>query len=379
MSAFDRVPVGRALAWVDAATAAPLESEDVALETGAGRVLATDLRSARAMPPADCAATDGYAVCAQETLGAAGYNPITAKAIGVEAGEALPPGTDAVVPLDQAEPDTPDRAILVEPLAAGANVDRAGAIAAAEALLVAAGTLLTPRHIGMSAIAGHARAPLFRRPRVRLVIAGKARSGGPFDGNRPMLRGLIERDGGIIVAAPLAKAFDAGVDIVLVAGGTGRGREDRSAAALAGAGSLAIHGVALSPGETAGFGHTAAGTAVLLLPGAPAACLWNYELFAGRAIRRLGGRDAALPYASRPAVTARKIVSAIGMTEICPIRRLADGRVEPVAPFAEAGLMAAIQGDGVVIIPPASEGVPAGTRITAYFYDDDRIGAEPAR
>jgi molybdopterin molybdotransferase len=194
-----------------------------------------------------------------------------------------------------------------------------------------------------------------------------------------MLRALVERDGGAVIEASLAAAFDTGADIVVVAGGTGRGREDRSAAALSSSGSVDIHGLALAPGDTGGFGRTAGGIPVLLLPGMPASCLWNYELFAGRAIRRLGGGDPALPYLLHPAVTAGKIVSAIGMTEIYPIRRLADGRVEPLASFAAVGLMAAVQGDGVVIVPPASEGYPAGARVTAYFYDESRIGAEPTR
>src|ERR1700736_4366724 len=113
---------------------------------------------------------------------------------------------------------------------------------------------------------------------------------------------------------------EAGVDIVLVIGGTGPGSDDHSAAALAGAGELAIHGVTLRPGETTGLGRTGSGVPVVLLPGAPAACLWSYELFAGRAILRLGGRDPELPYRSRDMITARKIVSATGMTEICPVR-----------------------------------------------------------
>ncbi len=284
---------------------------------------------------------------------------------------------DAIVPFDQAEPNEAGRVVLVEPVAAGANIDRQGAVASADALLIAAGTRLTARHIGMIAIAGVARVPVIRRPRVRLVVARYARSGEPFDGNGPMLRALVDRDGGIVTDAPLADAFAAGADLVLVAGGTGRGREDRSVAALSACGKLDLHGVALAPGETAGFGRLAGGTPALLLPGAPAACLWNYELFAGRAIRRLGGRDPALPYPSRPVVTVRKIVSAIGMTEVCPIRCLADGHIAPVASFAEAGLMAAIQGDGFVVVPEASEGYPAGAQITAYFYDERQIRAEP--
>lgn len=143
MSAFDRVPVERALAWVDAATT-PLEGEEIALETAAGRVLAAELRSLGAIPPMDCAATDGYAVRAAESLGAGAYNPLTLTATAVEAGEALPSAADAVVPFHQAEPDGASRVVLVEPVAAGANVDQAGATAAADTLLVPAGTRREP-------------------------------------------------------------------------------------------------------------------------------------------------------------------------------------------------------------------------------------------
>jgi molybdopterin molybdotransferase len=139
---------------------------------------------------------------------------------------------------------------------------------------------------------------------------------------------------------------------------------------MAAAGSLDIHGVALMPGETAGLGHTLGGVPVLLLPGSPAACLWNYELFAGRAIRRLGGRNSEPPYRVVGVTTTRKIVSAIGLTEICPIRRLADGRVEPLAAFAGVGLMATAAADGFMIVPAASEGYPAGATINAYFYGE---------
>jgi molybdopterin biosynthesis enzyme len=72
------------------------------------------------------------------------------------------------------------------------------------------------------------------------------------------------------------------VDIVLVIGGTGPGIDDHSAAALAEAGELAIHSVALRPGETAGLGHTVR-VPVVLLPGMPAAL--SVEL---RAVRRTG-------------------------------------------------------------------------------------------
>ena len=57
------------------------------------------------------------------------------------------------------------------------------------------------------------------------------------------------------------------------------------------------------------------------------------------------------PYVSRAMRTRRKIVSAIGMTEICPVRRAAPGVVEPLPSFGETGLMSAISADGFVIVP----------------------------
>jgi molybdopterin molybdotransferase len=108
----------------------------------------------------------------------------------------------------------------------------------------------------------------------------------------------------------------------------------------------------------------------VLLPGAPASCLWAYELFAGRAIRRLGGRAAELPCRSREMIAARKIVSSLGTTEICPVRFGAGDAVEPLPSFAETGLMAAVGADGFVIVPQGSEGHPQGARMTVYLYDE---------
>ena len=144
-------------------------------------------------------------------------------------------------------------------------------------------------------------------------------------------------------------------------------RGDVSAAALAETGELAIHGVALRPGETAGAGRVA-GVPVFLLPGAPAACLWAYELLAGQAVRRLAGHGAELPFAARQVRLARKIVSEVGTTDVCPVRCTRDGEVEPLAPFAEAGLAAAALGDGFVIVPEASEGYPQGAPVTVHLY-----------
>jgi molybdopterin molybdotransferase len=370
--------VEAAIAWVDAATH-PLNGEDVPLCKARGRVLAEPIRAAGPIPASDRATLDGFAVQASASIGASAYNPVRLPLIAVAAGDALPAATDAVVPSELAELDGQSFIEIVEAVAAGENVEQQGAVATIGAILATAGMQLAARHIGLLTNAGVSDIKVVRRPRVRLLVAKPTREGAWDDSNGPMICAAVERDWGIIeesVAiernqmAIRAALLEPGADVALVIGGTGPGSDDHSAAALGKASEVAIHGVALLPGETTGLGRIGRNIPVVLLPGPPAACLWSYELFAGRAIRRLGGRGADLPYRSREIITARKIVSSLGMTEICPVRCGSGDTVEPLPSFAEIGLMAAVSADGFVIVPQGSEGYPQGARVTVYLYEE---------
>jgi len=384
-----RARVGDVAAWIEA-WAAPMAPEDVPLAEAAGRVLAADVPARTELPRLDRAAADGFALVADETVGAGAYNPLPFRlvpasagvrsgyAVAVESGDPLPAGADAVVRLEHAAPDVPGTISIIAPVAIGNEVERAGSHVALGSVLVAADRRLGPGEIGLLAAAGVERVSVVGRPRVRCLLAAGPQPSATHDANGPMLAALIERDGGVVVErrrversrAVLRDALGSpGADIVLVAGGTGPGAGDEAAGALADAGELTIHGVALRPGETAGAGRAAAGgVPVFLLPGTPAACLWAYELLAGSALRRLAGRSPELAFATRQMRLGRKIVSEIGMTEICPMRFSPDGQVEPLASFAEAGLVAAAGGDGFVIVPEASEGYPQGSAVTVHLY-----------
>ncbi len=392
-----RTSVAAAIAWIDANMAATA-AEEVALAEAAGRVAAQPILAASAVPAFDRAATDGIAVRAGETLGANSYNPLSFRlasareslpaqaAVRLDAGDRLPGGADAILPLDHVSLDAAaGRCEIIEPAVSGSLIERAGSHAALGAMLLAPGRRLGPPEIGLLAAAGVRHLPVIRRPKVRVLLAGRglARPDGALspgmigDVDGPLLRSLIERDGGVVrdlrpierdcesLRAALASG---GADIVLLAGGTGPGADDFAAEALAAAGELAIHGVALQPGGSAGMGRLGTGAPVFLLPGTPVDCLWAYELLAGRAIRRLAGRNPALPFRSREMRLDRKIVSNIGMTEICPMQ-CAEGQAGPIASFAEAGLMAVARADGFVIVPEGSEGLAAGAAVTVYLFD----------
>ena len=359
---------------------ARLTAETVPWASAYLRVLAGEVRAADFIPLVDRAALDGFAVAAGATIGASSYNPLALPLCPVAAGDPIPPGTDAVIPLEQGQTLPPNVLECVEAIAPGENVAVRGSLASAGTLLASAGTALSPAHVGMLISAGVANVQVIRRPRVRvLVVAGSL----VIDSDGPMCGALVHRDGGVvteIVAVERSRrgfqsALGAGdSDLVLVIGGTGPGVDDYAAAALAEAGELAIHGIAMQPGRTSGLGRTRDGVPVVLLPGSPVECLFGYEMLAGRIVRRMGGRDPALPYDSRNMRTGRKIVSAIGLTEICPVRCAALDLAEPLPSFGEAGLMSAIAGEGFVIVPEGSEGYAQGASVAVYLYEGNHIG-----
>lgn len=383
----DRASLPEAVAWIDRHSSR-LESEDVALDEAAGRVLAAPVLAPADLPRRDRAAVDGYAIRAAETVGAGDYNPLlftchvgpgalpAGSASLVLAGGALPSGADAILPFEAVRRG--DAAIEVfAAVADGFGIERRGQQVRQATPLFASGRALRPQDLGLLAALAFPGVTVVRRPRIRLLTAGAKSANGetPADANTAMLRALIARDGGIVAAteaaprsrAALAQALAApGEDAVIAVGRTGAGADDEAPLALADSGALALHGVAVRPGGSVGLGSVAA-VPVLLLPGDPLACLCAYDLLAGRLVRRLGGRGAALPYATREVEIGRKIVSSIGMVDLCRVR-LVDGRAEPAASIESGGLASAARADGFVLVPEALEGYAPGARITMYDY-----------
>ena len=350
----ERATLAAALAWVEAHTCV-LPSEDISVLDAAGRTLASPLHPP-AWPPTDRAAVDGYAVSAAETDGATDYSPLPLGfAIPVTLGDVLPPGTDAVL----AYPSVSRRGSAVDAVVAaapGAGVERRGS----EATLLHPGPL---RHdaVALLTLMGVARIAVVRRPRVALVVAGA--KAGP-DVLTPLVGSLVARDGGIPeVRETLAAAPDGPADLVLLVGRSGCGLDDDMPHRIAAAGGvLALHGIAFRPGDSAGLGWLHGAPAVLI-PGSPAAAASVYEMLAGPAVRRLGGRTDALPWVEKDAVLDRKVTSIVGCTDMVQVR-LAGGRATPLGPADTAGLGRVVLSDGWLLVPDGSEGYRAGAAVT---------------
>src|SRR5207253_138278 len=166
------------------------------------------------------------------------------------------------------------------------------------------------------------------------------------------------------VRAALTSATE---DVVLVSGGSSVGIEDHAPCTLRALDELPIHGVALRPASPTGLGFLA-GRPVFLLPGNPVSCLCAYDLFAGPAIRKRGGRSMALPYPMLKLPLAHKIVSAIGRVDYVRVQ-IRENHVEPLATTGASILSSTTKADGFVLVPRDSEGQGPGEEVQVYLYD----------
>src|SRR5690349_2427832 len=105
---------------------APLAPVELPLSDAAG-CIATGTPLLAAHPPHDIAAADGWAVCANDLVGASSYSPLPLTKVPqwVEAGEAMPAGCDCVLDADAVEVSGPLVQVLAEGVP-GQGVRRAG-------------------------------------------------------------------------------------------------------------------------------------------------------------------------------------------------------------------------------------------------------------
>jgi molybdopterin molybdotransferase len=354
-------PLADVLAMVDL-DVKPVTPRTTELSTAAGRTLAVDAL-APARPSAALALLDGWAIAADATLGAGSYAPALLPQIPqrVETGQPLPPDTDSVAPFDvvKVAGGRAEALTIVNPgdgvLAAGGDCDPL-------IPLRHAGERLRVTDLAAFAAAGIARVTV-REPRIRVL---PLRGSAIINAAARLVASDIERRGG------LARLDDAGrdfgvvlaaesTDAIVVIGGTGSGRNDTSVHMLTREGQLSVHGIALTPGETAALGF-AGPRPVLMLPGRLDAALAVWLMVGRRILERLAAANSHKE--SEPVETlplARKVTSTVGLAEVVPVRRTA-GHAEPLA-TKYLPLSSLARSDGWILVPAGSEGYSAGSMV----------------
>ncbi len=387
----------------------PLAGETVPVMDCAGRVLVEEVDAPVDIPGFDRAAMDGFALKGEETFGAASDNPLPftlvgearagrgwdglitgGQAVRIMTGAPLPAGADAVIPAEQAS--LHDQTVQVrEAIPPGKHVSRRGEDVKSGTRIFSVGRCLRPQDAGLLASLGISPVHVIRRPTVSLIATGdellppgeKPRGAAIVDSNSVVLTALVTRDGGVplpvqrirdgadVTQAALEEAVG---DVILVSGGSSVGLEDHAPGIVARIGSREVHGIAMRPSSPTGIGLLQARQAggrerpVFLLPGNPVSNLCAYDFFAGRAIRRLGGRPAAWPYPCRSLPLARKVVSLPGRVDYMRVG-IRDGKIEPLAVAGAAVASSTVRAQGFVVIPRDAEGFAAGELVDVFLYD----------
>ncbi len=354
-------PLADVLARIDALVQR-VEPREASPRAAIGRVLARDVIAA-SRPATATALRDGWAVRADLTTDASAYAPAPVPgAQQVDAGDLLPAGADAVAPLD-AVAVRGGTVEIAAPVAVGEGMLPVGGDTGIGEALLREGGYVTALRADALAAAGVDRVTV-REPRVCLM---RARPGhdAVIDAALSFIAVAIGVSGSATIRGESfapgeidALLTDQRLDAIIVVGGTGSGRYDASVRALARAGRVEVHGIGLSPGETAAFGFV--GTRpVLLLPGRLDAALAGWLTLGRHMVRRLSAGTKAAP--TTAVVLTRKIASPLGLAEVVPMR-CCDGKAEPIA-SGYLPLQALLQADGWILVPADSEGYPAGAEV----------------
>ena len=226
-----RIPVDEHAAFVRSLLAGlgARPTERVALADALGRVTASPVESPIALPPFRNSQMDGFAVRSVDVAGAPLTLPVAgevAAAAGVPAplepgtavrimtGAQLPDGADAIVPVEDTEPDEPNEPAasvsgvrVLRPRAAGEYVREAGSDLAAGDDVLPPGLRLAPRHLAAAAASGLTELLVRERVRVAVVSTGSelVPPGSPLgageipDANGVALAAAVRAAGAVVV------------------------------------------------------------------------------------------------------------------------------------------------------------------------------------
>ncbi|MFH8289083.1 gephyrin-like molybdotransferase Glp [Streptomyces sp. NPDC018059] len=416
------------------ATVRPLEPIELQLLDAQGCVLVEDVTVPVSLPPFDNSSMDGYAVRIADIEAASEEFPAVLHVIGdvaagageqptVGPGEAarimtgapLPPGAEAVVPVEwtdgglgegpvsgmrahSAAPEGATGEVRVHrPAEARAHVRARGSDVRAGDRALSAGTVLGPPQIALLAAVGRGTVKVRPRPRVvvmstgsELIQPGESLADGQIYDSNSFALTAAARDAGAIAYRVGAVADDAETlrstiedqliraDLVVTTGGVSVGAYDVVKEALTSlgdpdeetgigaGGGVEFRKLAMQPGKPQGFGTIGPDhTPLLALPGNPVSSYVSFELFVRPAIRTLMGLPEVHRPHARAGLAAEKALGSPGGRRQF-LRGKYDAEAGTVTPVGGAGshLVAALaHADALIVVPEDVTSVEPGTDV----------------
>lgn len=399
-------------------------------ENALGRVTAAPIWAKTSSPHYHSSAMDGFAVRADDTMGAQPSSPIqllvnggsSTQAQYVDTGDPLPEWANAVIPIENVESldengqltkdiRMPKSIRIRASVAPWSHVRPLGEDIVATQLVLTMGHVLRPVDLGAVAASGHLEIKVARKPKVAILptgselvpIGSSLKVGDILEYNSLVLAAQIKTMGGEPTRFPIIKD-DLDVicervqeaarehDLVLLNAGSSAGAEDFSARVVEKLGQLLVHGVAVRPGHPVILGlinrqsemvnlksneEIAPETnpshkdmiPIIGVPGYPVSAALTIDIFVEPLMAKwLGLRPRELPIES--ATLTRKLVSPAGDDDYV---RVVLGRVGDkllAAPLSRgAGVITSlVQADGLALIPSGTQGIEAGEKVQVHLY-----------
>jgi putative molybdopterin biosynthesis protein len=359
------------------------QAEEVPVASAHGRVTAAPVMARRSSPAAHQAAMDGFAVAAAATFGATPDNPkllaLGREAFPINTGHLMPPGTDAVIMVENIPDPEADPLVVEAPIFPWQHVRRVGEDLVVGEMVLAEGMAVTPWAQGALLAAGVTAIPVRRRPRVAIIPTGtelvpvtaldqELPPGRLPEFNSVILSGLVTEAGGVpevkaivaddpgVLAAAVQEAV-AAADLVLINAGSSAGTEDYTYQAIDSLGEVLVHGVAMMPGKPTVLG-VVAGKPVIGNPGYPVSAVLSFEQFAAPLIAGLAGLRLA-PRPTLPVFPAQNLPSKPGLTEFIRVTlgRVGDKVMATPLPRGAGTITSLVRADGLLVVPALSEGL----------------------
>ena len=360
-----------------------------------GRVIAEDVVSPIDMPPFNRAAMDGYAVHAEDTMGASTSAPVPLKmsgsitigtvpkirlnrgeALAVVTGGQMPEGANAVAMVEFTKFSDGIVEISTE-VHPNENISCIGEDVAKGCVILRKGTRVLPPDIGMITYLSLNRISVLRKPRVAVLSTGSELQetsalvpGKIPDVNRPVLINAVKDYGcepvdlGIVpddydlIRERIKKGLGVG-DIVLVTAGTSVGPGDMVPKVIDSLGSpgMLVHGVAMRPSMPVGLA-VIDGKPLISLPGYPVSAYLAFLEFFPVLVSRLLG-SSFMPRPKVKAKLSRRVAGILGSKTYVRARvsKTDHGIVADPVRTSGAGILSSlVQANGFIIIPEQVEG-----------------------
>ncbi len=317
-----------------------LPSEEVPLPESLGRIVSVDIASDIALPPFANSSMDGFAVHAADLTAATPATPVHLPVVmDIPAGKApertlapgtaarimtgapLPPGADAVVPVEGTDADwtandsAPAREVSIhQRVQSGDYVRPVGEDVQQGQRVIPAGTEIRPAELGVLASLGKHVVPVVRQPRIAILSSGDElveidEEPGPGqirNSNSYVLEGLVQQNGGIPVRIPIARdtiedvrirfmeALAFQPDLLISSAGVSVGAHDVVRTVLDELGEVKLWRINLRPGKPLAFGQLQ-GIPFFGLPGNPVSAQVTFDVIVRPALLKMGGRPNYTP------------------------------------------------------------------------------------